>query len=192
MGVTAKIRTKPGGTVSSIRYERSNLTRLARSSAMVRLDCPICGICFERYACHAKRVNVSYCSRACAAEGAIVRFDIPCRTCGTDFQIIPSKIGILHSCSVRCRDEYRRKNRAGKRCHGWKEYAAAAMQVRGKHNGCFDCGTNIGPFLVRYTRCEDGASVDEIAKKMRVQCTKCRWIESLQNTPNHIKHRERK
>lgn len=185
--VTAKTKVTAGGKALSFGTERSNLTKLSRSSAMVCLTCPVCGINFERYACHAKRYSVSYCSMACRNEGQRIYTLIPCRNCGNDFAVIPSKIGKLFSCSNKCKGLQKRQ-KGVLFSSNWVEYKKAADLAKKSGCKCKDCGTIEGPFYARYVQADEGWSIEDISSAMRVQCKKCYWLEKLSLTPNHIKH----
>lgn len=187
---TARVKPKPESAGSFFRIQRtiSNKAGLSISSGKVSLSCPICGLIFERYACWAKRVNVSYCSRACSAEGRRIEVEMQCRNCGENFTIKPSKVGIIFSCSIRCRDAHTRKNSKTKRKSGWKEYKKAAQHFKSNGCECRTCGTNVGPFVARYPDLEDGATVEEILGLMSAQCYTCYGRERLSRTRNHSMH----
>ena len=85
-------------------HEISGLSSLITASGKIRLDCPVCGLVFERYACWAKRQKVSYCSKACADEGKRRPVEVPCATCGTMFISTPSEVAHhrVSTCSKEC------------------------------------------------------------------------------------------
>lgn len=85
-------------------HERSGLTSLARVTGKVRLDCPECGIAFERYACWVKRKKVCYCSKACADEGKRRPVEVQCVVCATTFISTPGETsrGRVATCSNAC------------------------------------------------------------------------------------------
>lgn len=89
---------------NGLSHERSGMTSLARVTGKVRLDCPECGIAFERYACWAKRKKVCYCSKACADEGKRRPVEMQCVVCAAKFISTPSETarGRIVTCSDAC------------------------------------------------------------------------------------------
>ena len=85
-------------------HERSGMTSLARMTGKVGLDCPECGIAFERYACWVKRKKVCYCSKACADEGKRRPVEVQCVVCAATFISTPSETsrGRVATCSDAC------------------------------------------------------------------------------------------
>ncbi len=92
-------------------HERSGLTALARQTGKIRLDCPICGISFERYACHARKSKVCYCGKGCADEAKRRPVEVTCVECGVVFISIPAEVsrGKYCTCSKSCRSIHRKK-----------------------------------------------------------------------------------
>ena len=91
--------------------EISGLTTLARQTGKIRLDCPICGLSFERYACHARKSKVCYCGKACSDEAKRKPVQVTCVECGVIFFSIPAEVsrGKYCTCSKSCRSIHRRK-----------------------------------------------------------------------------------
>lgn len=122
----------------------------------MHLVCPICLRHFRRPYAWVKRVNVSYCSRACAAEGAKVRVIRQCVSCGKDFELVPSQVHRYSTCSAKCSTLRRvARNRTGRPSsrHHFGAYrkrieAIAAAEV------CCHCGRRHGPWIVRDVRAE--------------------------------------
>jgi hypothetical protein len=106
------IFSHPRQPAAGLRNEQSNLTPLSRKTGKIVLDCPICFISFERYACWAKRKKVCYCSKACADEAKRRPQKFTCVVCATDFTSIPSMVGRLVTCSEACRSTRRRELKA--------------------------------------------------------------------------------
>ena len=84
--------------------EISNKTPLARTTGKVQLDCPICALSFERYACWAKRHKINYCSKACADEAKRRPIECTCVVCGGIFISTPAEVSRkrIVTCSDRC------------------------------------------------------------------------------------------
>lgn len=80
----------------------SNKAPLAQTAGKVHLDCPICGIAFERYACWVKRKKICYCSKACADEARRRPVKLECVVCGGTFLTIPAQVGRVVTCSREC------------------------------------------------------------------------------------------
>lgn len=90
--------------------EINGLTAIGVTAGKVRLDCPICGLAFERYACWAKRKKVCYCSKACADEAKRRPIEFVCVVCEAKIISIPAEVrrnGIA-TCSKACRSIHRR------------------------------------------------------------------------------------
>ena len=85
-------------------HERSGMTGLARVTGKIGLDCPVCGIAFERYACWVKRKKVCYCSKACSDEGKRRPVEVTCVVCSAKFISTPSETsrGRVSTCSDAC------------------------------------------------------------------------------------------
>ena len=95
---------------SGMSHERSGLTSLARTTGKIGLDCPVCGIAFERYACWVKRKKVCYCSKACSDEAKRTPAEFACVVCAKKFICMPCEIsrGSVATCSKECRSANRR------------------------------------------------------------------------------------
>lgn len=154
--------------------ETSNFRVLGASVAKVGLDCPICGIRFERYACWVKRVNVSYCSRACSYEGHKVVVLQDCVICGKEMELSPVEATRKVTCSRVCL----RLKRLRGGSHGVLEYKAEAARMV-ERGVCACCGVNHGPWFVVglvVTR-EVGSLPTVSAANARLLCKKCRFAE---------------
>jgi len=91
-------------------HERSGMTSLARVTGKIGLDCPECGIAFERYACWVKRKKVCYCSKACADEGKRRPVEVQCVVCAATFISTPSAASKRRATT--CSDACMRANRS--------------------------------------------------------------------------------
>lgn len=95
---------------SGVRGETSNPTKLSRSSSKISLNCDMCGISFEKYACWAKRTSNHYCGRGCANEAKRRVAERRCIECGKHMLMIPSNLTRISTCSTECSSERRRKH----------------------------------------------------------------------------------
>ena len=89
-------------------HESNGLTALSRVTGKVSLDCPVCGMSFERYACWAKRKKVCYCSKACSDESKRRPVEMKCVVCSSMFMNIPSQSSKIVTCSDTCMKSKRR------------------------------------------------------------------------------------
>jgi hypothetical protein len=87
--------------------EFSNKTKLARTQGKININCDLCGMPYETYACWAKRTNNHYCSRACANAAKEIPVEKCCVVCGTTFIANPTTAKKLSTCSRRCLKENR-------------------------------------------------------------------------------------
>lgn len=83
----------------------SGVTSLARTSGKVRLDCPECGVQFERYACWVKRKKICYCGKACSDDAKRRPVECSCVVCGSSFINTPAEVGRVVTCSKKCANE---------------------------------------------------------------------------------------
>lgn len=73
-------------------------------SRSVALACEHCGVAFTRP--RSQSVGARFCSNDCRHLAERSRVTIECRTCGKPFEIIPSYVGKVFSCSRECRAIY--------------------------------------------------------------------------------------
>ena len=101
--------------VGGVEREFSNKTKLARTHGKIYLNCDLCMMLYETYACWAKRANRHYCSRACASEGKITQVENACAICGDTFLMIKSNYehNRKTTCSKECRSLKRSRHMAG-------------------------------------------------------------------------------
>ena len=94
---------------AGVEREFSNKTKLSRAQGKIHLNCDLCGMPFETYACWAKRVSRHYCSRACASDGKITQVENTCVICGDTFITKKSdhEMNKKTACSTECRKEKR-------------------------------------------------------------------------------------
>jgi hypothetical protein len=81
--------------------------KLARTAGKIVMTCPVCLLDFERYLCHAKRVKVNYCGRACSSVGAERKSVYACIVCSKPMLLNPSDSTRVSTCSTECSSEYR-------------------------------------------------------------------------------------
>lgn len=98
---------------SGVECELSNKTKISRTQGKIGLNCDLCGMPFETYACWAKRVNRHYCSKGCASAGKVTQVENTCVICGDTFLTQKNyKEGSRNkktTCSMECRKEKRRR-----------------------------------------------------------------------------------
>lgn len=153
---------------TGLAFVTTNKTSYAESRYM-HLTCPICGVVFNRAPSHVSRTKGhSTCSRACAAEARKVRVETQCVICEKSMELIPSEVEKKTTCSKEC--STLRRTRGSKNT---KPAALAAYQKRAKEIAktmeCKNCGTSIGPWVVRGLKAEvtdDGKTIidDECAE----------------------------
>jgi hypothetical protein len=104
MAYNGTIFNHPLTPAKGLGHERSGMTSLARVTGKIGLDCPECGIAFERYACWVKRKKVCYCSKACADEGKRRPVEMRCVVCASVFISTPGETsrGRVSTCSKAC------------------------------------------------------------------------------------------
>ena len=156
-------------------YETENRTPLVRTKN-ANLQCPICLIHFHRPPSHADRVNVNYCSRACANEGKRVRVEVECCSCARPMWIIPSWVGKVRACSPKCTTL--RKVSAGKKTYWWNLKGALELTKRIWEKGvCDSCGVTHGPWAVSGMAIAylDGVPVPDDSGAILL-CQRCRLI----------------
>jgi hypothetical protein len=126
--------------------EESNLTNLNESRVM-GLVCPICFNRFTRPPSHVARVNISYCGRACSSIGATINIAVNCSECGKEMLLKPNELPKIKTCSRRCNSLKKRK--PGSNPQNISEYKDMARIIASKSKQCEQCGTKVGPFVVR-------------------------------------------
>jgi hypothetical protein len=154
------------------------LTKLAPQAGKMLLQCPICGIDFLRYACHAKRVAVNYCGRGCAAKGAEVKVETSCVVCGKEMLLTPTEAARITTCSKACSSKRRRSKDHAGRPSGFAAYRKAAASVANR-GVCDSCGTQAGPWVVRGIRIElkEGCEPTANTKDAKLFCKHCHLKE---------------
>lgn len=157
--------------------EFSNSMKLETSRGKLKFDCPICGVVFERYACHAKRVGASYCGAACAGIGRRVRVETTCVVCGKSYEATPTDAAKVVTCSKNC-SSVRKRSRGRSPVEGRPIYAWAAVRklVReiAEHQKCSRCSREYGPWKVRGIRAStDGGKVVADGSQAFLLCEDC-------------------
>jgi 5-methylcytosine-specific restriction endonuclease McrA len=123
----------------------SNKSKLSHNAGM-GIVCPICCTMFYRAPSHVARVDVSYCSRACQAEGRKVRIVTNCVTCGIDMERTPSDAVRVVTCSRKCSSLRRRSENPQPQAFALYKKAVESIRVRG---ACSRCSRKSGPWIVR-------------------------------------------
>lgn len=126
----------------------NNQSALTHQAGM-GVTCPICCTRFYRAPSHVARVGVAYCSRGCQNEGAKVRIETRCVTCGKLMEQTPSNAQRVVTCSKEC-STIRKQNgnllpSSPMNTAAWRQHV---MEVRA-HGVCARCGQNHGPWVVR-------------------------------------------
>lgn len=129
----------------------STTKALAASTGKVHLDCALCGLGFERYACHVKRSNLTYpatCSRACAGPiRHMYNTEVTCVVCSRLMMVTPSQLGKKVTCGPICAAAKKRGPNPSLR--GSATYLAAAELLRARQDHCSGCGMTGHPLFVR-------------------------------------------
>lgn len=150
----------------------SNKTKLSRSSSKVSLNCDMCGIGFEKYACWAKRTKNHYCGRGCSNEAKRRVAERQCIECGKHMEMIPGNLDRLSTCSKECSSERRRK-------HLLNEYAnmsQSSIYNYGNHEKGSQISGKLDENMVRLIRADE-----------RSQAKIARDYGISQTTVSHIK-----
>jgi len=157
------------------RLSLNNLTPLAGAVGKLRFTCPNCGIVFERYACWAKRVNVSYCSRDCSNEARRVRVQVSCVVCGEHYEVTPSNIGRKTTCGKLCSSKRRQSdNPHPKSFNAYKD----AIKLIASREVCSRCEVRSGPWMVRNIKSVFGDGVLDVdSSKAFLLCQYCHFKE---------------
>ena len=134
-----------GGMIKQL----SNSSKLALNSGKVRLTCPICETDFVRHAAWAKRSDVNYCGRGCASIGLMVRVECFCNVCKASMTLIPANVGRKTTCGPVCSSiKKRSRGAAPTRNHNFAAYKRAMKEITDR-SVCVECGTTVGPWVVR-------------------------------------------
>jgi len=88
--------------IAGIEREFSNKTKLARTQGKININCDLCGLLYETYACWAKRTSNHYCSKACANAAKEIPVEKFCVICGGTFIANPTTAKKLTTCSRKC------------------------------------------------------------------------------------------
>ena len=180
---------KPGGyeyhyrTITppkeGMKYQRSQMTGIARNKAKLSFNCDHCGIQFETYACWAKRWANHYCGRACASASRIIRFPKDCVICGVVMMLTPATAVKKFTCSRNCMRKKRVTSNVTVRSS--PDYKAIAKRLK-KNAMCKLCGTLNGPWVAAgiKTWVENGLSCAE-GSKSYLLCKHChmKYVASL-------------
>ena len=128
--------------------EKSNKTGYAESRYM-HLTCPICGVIFNRPPSHvARNKGHTTCSRACAAEARKVRVETHCVICGKSMELTPCDVARKTTCSKECSTLRRTRGSKNTKPKSLAAYKKRAKEIA-KTMECKNCGTSIGPWVVR-------------------------------------------
>lgn len=150
----------------------SNKTPLAQVKGKLRFICPVCENVFFKPAAWAKRNKNHFCSRACAAAGRIVRYEIPCVVCDKIMSLRFSNICRIKTCSKLCSCKRRRGEETKKTSYAI--YKKAVKELT-ENPTCMKCGCSHGPWRVRNLTViinENGeASLDK--EKVEIWCEHC-------------------
>lgn len=162
--------TPPAGVFGG---ERNNVTPLRRSTSKLGFTCPICFVGFERFAAHAKRVKVSYCSLPCAWKGREVKVETNCVVCNKQMLQNPTLASRVITCSKRCSSVRRRSKDVQPHFRKWAGgiKAVKEMAALGK---CRECGRTHGPWAVRglkFSLVDDELVVDK--RDTELWCKDC-------------------
>jgi len=69
---------------------------------MIECTCNYCETVFLKHACHAKRAKKVYCSLTCSRADQEVKVTVICKHCNQPFQLRPSEISKITTCSREC------------------------------------------------------------------------------------------
>jgi len=137
------------------------------------ITCPICYTRFHRPPSHVARVGVSYCSRACSAQGAITRVIVNCVSCNKPMELTPSNVGRKTTCSKKCKT-LKRASGPNTVSRNFADVQTRAKEIK-KRGICVNCGVNHGPWAVRglYGEMEADGSVIIDDDKAELWCRHC-------------------
>lgn len=149
----------------------SNLSSLLTTHGKTGARCPICGIHFERYACHLARANNPTCSRACAAIARRVRVHTKCTICNADMDQTPSNAARVVTCSKAC--SIIRRVKGEEPCpRNSAAYKKAARAIADRQK-CAACGIGHGPWVVRGLHFSYSQGVFAIVSDGELWCRTC-------------------
>ena len=97
---------------AGVEREFSNKTKLHRTQGKIHLNCDLCGMPFETYACWAKRYANHFCSFACSSAFKEEKVKKACGICGKEFEVTRTQYKRVSTCSKVC-STTRRKARLG-------------------------------------------------------------------------------
>lgn len=166
---------------NGVHGETSNLTELSRSSSKIPLNCDMCGIRFEKYACWAKRTNHHYCGRGCANEAKKRIAERRCIECGKTMLMIPSYLTKISTCSAECSSERRKKHMLNE----VQNMANSTIYNYGIHEKGSQVSVKLDEDMVRAIR-SDNRSQAKIAREYGIGQTTVSHIK-LGRTWRHVK-----
>ena len=101
-------RTVPISGVHTINI--TNKAKVNKTAGKIGLNCDLCGLAFETYACWAKRHNHHFCSRACSSKFTEININNSCKECGKPITVTPTDYARIVTCSKECSDIHKRKH----------------------------------------------------------------------------------
>lgn len=141
------------------------------------ITCPICFTKFHRPPSHAARVATCYCSRGCAAQGAITRVIRHCVSCGKPMELTPSNAVKITTCSKKC-STLRRAKGKNKNCRNFAVITKRLKEIQ-KRGECVKCGVNHGPWAVRglFGEMQFNGDVNIDDENAELWCRHCHLID---------------
>ena len=88
----------------------TNKAKVNKTAGKIGLNCDLCGLAFETYACWAKRYNHHFCSRACSSKFSEININNSCKECGKPITVTPTEYTRIVTCSKECSDIHKRKH----------------------------------------------------------------------------------
>ena len=88
----------------------TNKAKVTKTSGKIGLNCDLCGLVFETYACWAKRHAHHFCSRACAHAFKEININNSCKECGKPIIVTPTEYARIVTCSKECSDIHKGKH----------------------------------------------------------------------------------
>lgn len=164
--------------IGGMRKQFSGLSGLAANTGKLRMVCPICGTDFLRPAAWAKRVNVNYCGRGCAAAGKRIEVECFCSICRSLMILTPSLAAKKTTCGPACSSAKKRSRGLNTKPSSWSAYRDAAAEI-GKRGICAKCGTTTGPWMVRGLKVEviDGCVPSAVSSTASLWCKHCHLVD---------------
>lgn len=101
-------RTVPIRGVHTINI--TNKAKVNKTAGKIGLNCALCGLAFETYACWAKRHNHHFCSHSCADKFREININNSCKECGKPMTVTPSEYTKIVTCSKECSDIHKGKH----------------------------------------------------------------------------------